>query len=49
MGNTDIFDMMANGYDTFERIQIAKLTSAAIREYLVDANKKNAIDFGFLG
>ncbi|MDF2545908.1 MAG: methylase involved in ubiquinone/menaquinone biosynthesis [Anaerosolibacter sp.] len=46
MGNTDIFEMMANRYDTIERIQIAKLTSDAIREYLVDANNKNAIDFG---
>lgn len=46
MGNTDIFEMMADRYDTFERIQIAKLTSDAIREYLVDANSKNAIDFG---
>ena len=34
MGNTDIFEMMA------------KLRSDAIREYLVDANNKNAIDFG---
>lgn len=46
MGNTDIFDMMANSYDTFERIQIAKLTAEAIRECLVGANDKNAIDFG---
>lgn len=46
MGNTDIFDMMANRYDTFDRIEIAKLISDAIREYLVDANKKKAIDFG---
>ncbi|MFT9493932.1 class I SAM-dependent methyltransferase [Anaerosolibacter sp.] len=46
MGNTDIFEMMANKYDTIERIQIAKLTSDAIREYLVDANNKSAIDFG---
>lgn len=46
MGNTNIFEMMANRYDTIERIQIAKLTSDAVREYLVDANNKNAIDFG---
>jgi len=46
MGNTDIFEMMANRYDTYERIQIAKATSDAIREYLVDTNNKNAIDFG---
>jgi ubiquinone/menaquinone biosynthesis C-methylase UbiE len=46
MGNTDIFERIANGYDTYERIQIAKAASAAIREYLVDANNKDAIDFG---
>lgn len=46
MGNTNIFEMMANKYDTMERIHIAKLASDAIREYLVDANNKNAIDFG---
>ena len=44
--NVNIFDMMADGYDTSKRIQIAKLTSDAIREYLVDANNKNVIDFG---
>lgn len=46
MGNTDIFEMLANRYDTNERIQIAKITSDAIREYLVDTNDKSAIDFG---
>lgn len=46
MGNTDKFEMIANRYDTSERIQIAKVSSDAIREYLVDANSKNAIDFG---
>ena len=46
MGNTDIFEMMANRYDTSERIQIAKVISDAIREYLVDAKSKKAIDFG---
>ncbi|WP_041701411.1 class I SAM-dependent methyltransferase [Gottschalkia acidurici] len=46
MENTDIFNMMASRYDTFERIQIAKLVSDAIREYLIDSNNKNAIDFG---
>lgn len=46
MGNTDKFEMIANIYDTPERIQIAKVSSDAIREYLVDANSKNAIDFG---
>lgn len=46
VGNTDIFEMMANRYDTSERIQIAKVASDAIREYLVDADRKSAIDFG---
>ena len=45
MGNTDKFEMIANIYDTSERIQIAKVSSNAIREYLVDAKSKNAIDF----
>jgi len=46
MGNTEIFEMMANRYDTSERIQIAKVAADAIREYVVDAKNKNAIDFG---
>ena len=46
MGNTDKFDMIANSYDTSERVQIAKVSSDAIREYLVDAKSKTAIDFG---
>jgi len=46
MGNTDIFERLANEYDTSARIQIAKLASEAIREYLVNTNNKSAIDFG---
>ena len=46
MGNTDKFEIIANIYDTSERIQIAKASSDAIREYLVDAKSKKAIDFG---
>ena len=46
MGNTEKFEMIANTYDTSERIQIAKVFSNGIREYLVDAKCKNAIDFG---
>ncbi|MEK4029321.1 class I SAM-dependent methyltransferase [Pseudobacillus sp. FSL P4-0506] len=46
MGNTDKFEMIANKYDTPERIEIAKVCSDAIRNYLVDAKSKNAIDFG---
>ncbi len=46
MGNTDKFEMIANTYDTSERIQIAKVSSNAIRKYLVDVKSKDAIDFG---
>ncbi|RAV19448.1 class I SAM-dependent methyltransferase [Paenibacillus contaminans] len=46
MGNTDKFEMIADMYDTPERIEIAKVSSGAIRDYLVDAKSKNAIDFG---
>ncbi|TJY44504.1 class I SAM-dependent methyltransferase [Cohnella pontilimi] len=46
MANTDKFEMIAKMYDTAERIHIAKVSSDAIREYLVDAKHKNAIDFG---
>ncbi|AEG59694.1 class I SAM-dependent methyltransferase [Desulforamulus ruminis] len=46
MGNTDIFEAIANKYDTYERIKIAKITSNAIREYIVNGKDKSAIDFG---
>lgn len=46
MGNIDKFEMIAKMYDTPERIQMAKVSSDAIREYIVDAKSKNAIDFG---
>lgn len=46
MGNTDIFEMMASKYDTDERIQIARVSAEAIREYLIVTNDKSAIDFG---
>ncbi|MED1793185.1 class I SAM-dependent methyltransferase [Brevibacillus nitrificans] len=46
MGNTDKFEMIANTYDTAERIHMAKVSSDAIRDYVLDAKKKNAIDFG---
>ncbi|MFT4006683.1 MAG: class I SAM-dependent methyltransferase [Lacrimispora sp.] len=46
MGNTDKFEMIADIYDTSERIQIAKVSADAIREYLIDTKNKNAIDFG---
>lgn len=46
MGNTDKFEMIAKMYDTPERIEIARVSSEAIREYVVDAKGKSAIDFG---
>ncbi|OOC61531.1 class I SAM-dependent methyltransferase [Paenibacillus ihbetae] len=46
MGNTDMFEMIANMYDTPERIQIAKVSSDAIRNFWVETKSKNAIDFG---
>jgi len=46
MGNTDKFEMIADIYDTSERIQIARVASNAIRECLTDAKDKTAIDFG---
>ncbi|MBM7564050.1 class I SAM-dependent DNA methyltransferase [Paenibacillus sacheonensis] len=46
MGNTDIFEAMAHGYDTPERIRIAKIASDAIREFIEDGQRKIAIDFG---
>ncbi len=46
MGNTDKFEMIADVYDTPERIEIAKASADAIREYLVDSKEKDAIDFG---
>ncbi|OPX45127.1 ubiquinone/menaquinone biosynthesis C-methyltransferase UbiE [Ruminiclostridium hungatei] len=46
MGNTDKFEMIADIYDTSERIQIAKVASNAIRKCLTDAKGKTAIDFG---
>ncbi len=46
MGNTDKFEMIADMYDTSERIQVAKVASDAIRKHLTDAKGKTAIDFG---
>ena len=46
MGNTEKFEMIADSYDTPERIRIAKQAAEAIREYLVDTKDKDAIDFG---
>jgi len=46
MGNTDKFEMMANVYDTSERVRIAKVAADVIREHLAEASSKSAIDFG---
>jgi len=46
MANTEKFEMISNIYDTPERIQIAKISSDAIREHLINTENKNAIDFG---
>lgn len=46
MGNTDKFEMIANTYDTSERVQIAEVSAKAIGEYLVDTTSKTAMDFG---
>lgn len=46
MGNTDKFEAIADRYDTPERAQIAKVSADAIRECVVDAEHKDAIDFG---
>lgn len=46
MGNTDIFDQIASKYDTPERVHQAKIMADAIREVVVDAKDKRAIDFG---
>lgn len=46
MGNTDKFELMASSYDNSERVQLAKVSSDVIREYLFDAKSKDAIDFG---
>lgn len=46
MGNTDKFEMIANVYDTPERIKIAQISSDAIQEFLIESKSKKAIDFG---
>lgn len=46
MGNTEAFEQIAEKYDTTERIEIAKMISNAIREYITDGKNKSAIAFG---
>jgi ubiquinone/menaquinone biosynthesis C-methylase UbiE len=46
VGNTDKFDLMADSYENPERVQMAKVSSEAMKEYLIDTRGKDAIDFG---
>jgi predicted TPR repeat methyltransferase len=46
MGNIDKFDMIAEQYDTPERITVAKRIADTIREYVADGASKSAIDYG---
>lgn len=46
MGNRALFDMIADRYDTAERVQIAKVSSDAMKEYFVNTKSKDGIDFG---
>lgn len=46
MGNTEKFDMMANFYDTEERIAVTKICSQVMKEYIIEGKNKTAIDFG---
>ncbi|SBV90943.1 Methyltransferase type 12 [uncultured Eubacteriales bacterium] len=46
MANIDIFDRMAQGYDTPDRVQVARVTAEAIRASITDPAGKTAIDFG---
>lgn len=43
MGNADKFDMIADIYDTPERVRIAKLSADAIREHLVDTKTRTPL------
>ena len=46
MGNTDKFELIADTYDTPERVEVATVSADAIRKYIVDGKSKKAIDFG---
>lgn len=46
MGNTEIFEAMADKYDIPERIETARVAADAIRKYIVSGKDKTAIDFG---
>lgn len=46
MGNKEIFDRMAQTYDTPERVRIAAIIAQAIREQLQDTRDRSAMDLG---
>lgn len=48
MGNTEIFESMADRYDTSERIEIARISADAIRKIIegTETHEKRAMDFG---
>ena len=41
-----IFEQMADRYDTEDRIKIAEITADAIRSVIIEGNKKTAVDYG---
>lgn len=46
MGNIEKFDCIASQYDTFDRIEVAKIIADTIRTYVIDGKGKSAIDYG---
>lgn len=46
METRDIFEQMANRYDTEERVKIAQIIANAIRCEVTDAKGKSAMDYG---
>lgn len=46
MGNTEIFDQMADRYDTEERILISNIITLEIRKHLEKTEQKKLLDFG---
>ncbi len=46
MGNTEKFDNMASAYDTLERVNIANISTVAVKDVLCNKSYKTALDFG---
>jgi len=46
MGNIELFNKMAAGYDSPERLEVATVIAGAIRTKLVAGRHKSAIDYG---